>query len=186
MELRRLVVVEPQELGDELHTRRAMIRRLLKDFDAERCSEEHGFHVTVTTLEDVSPGKIRSGTGSVIFWVTFKCIVFRPIRNEILEAEVTDVLERGFLAACGASRIFVPRKEMDGFEFRPGASLEYNEWHDSSGSVIKPKSMARLKVVGTRWEPKERTIMAAGTLNGDLLGRVFEEGDPTFDNGFAI
>lgn len=90
------------------------------------------------------------------------------------------------LAACGASRIFVPRKEMDGFEFRPGASLEYNEWHDSSGSVIKPKSMARLKVVGTRWEPKERTIMAAGTLNGDLLGRVFEEGDPTFDNGFAI
>lgn len=98
VELRRLVVVEPQELGDELHTRRAMIRRLLKDFDAERCSEEHGFHVTVTTLEDVSPGKIRSGTGSVIFWVTFKCIVFRPIRNEILEAEVTDVLERGFLA----------------------------------------------------------------------------------------
>lgn len=93
-----MVVVEPLELGDALHTRRALIRRLLKDVDAERCSEELGYYVTVTTLENVSDGRVRPNTGSVVFWVDFKCIVFRPLRNEVLDAEVTEVMHSGFLA----------------------------------------------------------------------------------------
>ena len=98
VEMRRVVVVEPRELGDAMHTKRAMIRRLLSDIDAERCSEEHGYYVAVATLEDVSEGKVRPGTGAVVFWVSFKCIVFKPIRNEVVEAEVTEVLSVGFLA----------------------------------------------------------------------------------------
>lgn len=98
LDMRRLVVVEPQKLGDALHTQRAMIRRLLNDMDTERCSEEHGYYVTVTTLENVSEGRVRPSTGSVVFWVDFKCIVFRPIRNEVVEAEVTEVIYNGFLA----------------------------------------------------------------------------------------
>ena len=91
-------MVEPKELGDTMHTKRAVIRRLLTDVDAEHCSEEHGYYVTVTTLEDVSEGRVRAGTGAVVFWVSFKCVVFKPIRNEVIEAQVTDVFNTGFLA----------------------------------------------------------------------------------------
>lgn len=172
LDMRRLVVVEPQKLGDALHTQRAMIRRLLNDMDTERCSEEHGYYVTVTTLENVSEGRVRPSTGSVVFWVDFKCIVFRPIRNEVVEAEVTEVIYNGFLAACGPARIFVPRKQMDGFEFRAGPSLEFNKWREVTGNEIAVKSLVRLKIVGVRWEPKDRTIMTAGSLNGHHLGPV--------------
>jgi DNA-directed RNA polymerase subunit E'/Rpb7 len=111
VEMRRVVVVEPRELGDAMHTKRAMIRRLLSDVDAEHCSEEHWYYVAVTTLEDVSEGKVRPGTGAVVFWVSFKCIVFKPIRNEVVEAEVTEVLSVGFLAGnpeTSLSLLFFP------------------------------------------------------------------------------
>lgn len=97
--MRRVVVVDPSELGDALHTKRAMIRRLVKDVEAERCSEELGYYVIVTTLEKVSEGRVRPDTGSVVFWVDFKCIVFRLIRNEIIDAEVIEVMHNGFFAS---------------------------------------------------------------------------------------
>lgn len=174
VEMRRMVVVEPRELGDAVHTKRAMIRRLLTDVDAERCNEEHGYFVAVTTLDDVSEGKVRTSTGAVVFWVSFKCIVFKPIRNEVIDAEVTDVMHGGFWAACGPARIFIQRRQMDGFEFREGPSMEYNKWADTGGIPVAPKSLVRLRVVGVRWDPKERTIMTIGSLNGNHLGPVQE------------
>lgn len=103
VELRRLVVVEPHELGGSLHTERAMLRRLLNDVETDQGSEEHGYFVAVTTLEAVSEGKVRSATGSVLFSVNFKCIVFRLIKNEVVEAVVTDVMPTGFLASTAAT-----------------------------------------------------------------------------------
>ena len=84
------------------------------------------------------------------------------------------LLQTGCIAACGPARVFVPRKQMDGFEFRAGPSLEFNKWRESAGNEIVAKSRVRLKVVGIRWEPQDRTIMAAGTLNGHHLGPVKE------------
>lgn len=98
VEMRRLVVVEPQELGGHLHSQRAMLRRLLQDIESVGASEEHGYFVAVTTLEEVSEGKVRSGTGSVVFSVNFKCIVFRLVKNEVVEAEVTEVMSTGIFA----------------------------------------------------------------------------------------
>lgn len=66
---------------------------------------------------------------------------------------------------------------MEGFEFRQGPSSEYNTWCDSSGSVIGVKVLVRLRVLGTRWMPLDRGFKAIGTLNGDMLGHVYEEAE---------
>jgi len=177
VDMRRLVVVEPHELGDVLHTQRAMIRRLLQDVDTLRCSEEHGYYVAVTTLENVSEGKIRHGTGSVIFWVDFKCIVFRPFVKEIVEAVVVKVNNHGFFADCGPQeRILVPKKNMTGFEYRQEEVETYNSWRDSTGSEIKMNEVVRLQIVATKWDAKDRTYLAVGSLNGDLLGHLPDYG----------
>ena len=98
VEMRRRVVVEPHELGGALQTQRAMFRRLLQDVEGDVGSEEHGFYVTVTTVERVSEGHIRAGTGAVAFSVDFKCIVFSLSVDEVVEAQVTQVLPQGFFA----------------------------------------------------------------------------------------
>lgn len=183
VELRRLVVVEPHELGGPLHTQRAMLRRLIKDVQHDVGSEEHGFYVTVTTVEGVSEGKVRSGTGAVVFSVDFKCIVFNLTKNEVVEAEVTVVMQGGFFAACGPHVVFVPKSEMTGFHFNQGPSPEFSTWRDSTGSVIGLKSALRLKVVARKWNPNERAFTAAGSLNGDLLGALIVD-DPVLDDEF--
>ena len=63
---------------------------------------------------------------------------------------------------------------MNGFEFREGPSMEYNKWTDTGGIPVAPKSLVRLRIVGVRWDPKERTIMTIGSLNGNHLGPVQE------------
>jgi DNA-directed RNA polymerase subunit E'/Rpb7 len=98
VEMRRRVVVEPHELGGALQTQRAMFRRLLQDVEGDVGSEEHGFYVAVTTVERVSEGHIRAGTGAVAFSVDFKCIVFSLSVDEVVEAQVTQVLPQGFFA----------------------------------------------------------------------------------------
>ena len=98
IDMRRLVAVQPHELGDALHTQRAMLRRLLQDVDTLRCSEEDGYYVAITTVENVSEGRVRGGTGSVIFWVDFKCIVYKPVDQEIILATVSKVTDSGFFA----------------------------------------------------------------------------------------
>lgn len=63
---------------------------------------------------------------------------------------------------------------MQGFEFKQGPSAEYSKWTDISASVIDPNALVRLKVLVSKWMPEGRTFRAIGTLNGDMLGRVYE------------
>ena len=54
-------------------------------------SGHHGFIVAITGIESVGKGRIRDGTGFVVFPVKYQCVVFRPFKGEILEAVVTMV-----------------------------------------------------------------------------------------------
>ena len=55
------------------------------------CSGRHGFVVAITGIENIGKGLIRDGTGFVSFPVKYQCVVFRPFKEEILEAVVTMV-----------------------------------------------------------------------------------------------
>ena len=45
--------------------------------------------------QDIKPGKIEYETGQVEVTVEFSVMLFRPFRNEILDAQVTTVTEVG-------------------------------------------------------------------------------------------
>ena len=65
------------------------------------CSGKHGFVLAVTSLEPLSKGRIREGVGSAIFDVTYKCLVFKPFRHEVLDAVVYEVNR---VSACVAQK----------------------------------------------------------------------------------
>ncbi|KAH8934609.1 hypothetical protein BDL97_18G092900 [Sphagnum fallax] len=171
--MRRQVVLVPHELGNHLHTRRAVFRRLLLDLDTLRCSEDHGYYVAVTTIENLSEGVIRSGSGSVVYWIDFKCIVYMPVVKEIVEAQVSKVTGMGFFADCGPlDEIMVASREMNGFEFRPAEVATFNRWKDLSGNEIGVNAVVRLQIIGFKYIPEERRFRAVGTLNGNFLGHL--------------
>ena len=57
--------------------------------------------------EDISDGRIQDTTGDVIYKVKFKALVFRPFRGEVLDGEVTEITDNGFIIESGPLKSFI-------------------------------------------------------------------------------
>jgi DNA-directed RNA polymerase II subunit RPB7 len=80
--------MHPKTFGPNL--RKTIIEKLNQDVEGT-CSGQYGFIIFVTAVQDIGAGVIQEGTGMVDFQVTYKAIVFRPFRNEVVDAVVTQV-----------------------------------------------------------------------------------------------
>jgi len=69
--------------------RKAMILRLMKNLATRKSSNKHGSFVDVTSLNKIGKKRIRDLTGDVHIVVTFKYLVQRPIKSEILAKAMT-------------------------------------------------------------------------------------------------
>ncbi|GJV25719.1 ribonuclease H-like domain-containing protein [Tanacetum coccineum] len=78
----------PRHFGREL--REKLVSKLMKDVEGT-CSGRHGFVVAITGIEDIGKWIIRDGTRFVTFLAKYLYVVFRPFKEEILEATVTIV-----------------------------------------------------------------------------------------------
>jgi len=68
---------------------KVVILRLMEDFATRKSSNEHGFFVVVTSLIKIGEGRIRDFTGDTSFPMTFKYLMQRPSKGEILAETVT-------------------------------------------------------------------------------------------------
>lgn len=57
--------------------------------------------------KDISDGRIQDTTGDVIYKVKFKALVFRPFRGAVLDGEVIDITDNGFMIESGPLRSFI-------------------------------------------------------------------------------
>ncbi|GKE82090.1 DNA-directed RNA polymerase II subunit RPB7, partial [Tanacetum coccineum] len=78
----------PRHFGRELLEK--LVSKLMKDVEGT-CSGRHGFVVAITGIEDIGKWIIRNGTRFVTFLAKYLYVVFRPFKEEILEATVTMV-----------------------------------------------------------------------------------------------
>ena len=113
-----------------------------------------GFVIALVGLEDqhIRPGRIEYETGQVEVLVKFTVMLFRPFRNEILDAQVTTVTEMGFFADAGPVQgIYVNKHQMPqdyGFD------AQDNVWRTSDMEVeIRPGCGVRMRVVGVDITP---------------------------------
>lgn len=51
----------------------------------------YGFIVAITSIESIGSGMIQSGRGYCSYPVKYKAIVFRPFKNEVVDAVVSQV-----------------------------------------------------------------------------------------------
>nr|AJA90775.1 DNA-directed RNA polymerase IV seventh largest subunit [Ginkgo biloba] len=172
VEMSRNVVISPDKLHTGLLLQRSIILQLLEDVSRVQATEEHGYLVAVTTLESRGEGKIREMTASVVFPVKFKCIVFKPFKNEILEGEVADVMKSGVRVTCGPmTELFLPHQTMKDFDFIPG---ENPVFIDKQSSKVEKGGKIRFRIIGVKWNEQRRVFQALGSLQGDFLGPIFD------------
>ena len=143
----RTVTVEPQHLDAklkdhvQLQNRREVSGKFLD-----------GVGTVILTLripdEAITRGQIESLTGRVQFVVTFDAICYKLLKNEVVDAVVTQVTHGNMILSVGPVVVVVDRHYMPAdFEFVPSAEGDNYASRDT-GAAIRVGSAVRVRVVG--------------------------------------
>lgn len=163
----RTLLVHPQHLGRALKDH---IREQVQHEVMGEAVKDVGYVVMVLDIDDTNIGRglIDHMTGRVRYEVGFDAIVFRPFRNEVMDASCTVCTSQGFFADAGPFSLFVSRVHIPAdMDFRP----EDSSWTSAeTGVAIRPNSNVRLKIMGTN--TVSRAISGIGTINEPFLGAL--------------
>lgn len=88
-ELTKTVVIHPRFLGKQL--RKTVTETLIAEVVGSCLDGAHVIAVLRISDENISHGTIEPLTGSVRYDVTYRAIMFRPFRNEVLDCVVKSV-----------------------------------------------------------------------------------------------
>ena len=98
--------------------------------------------------EDISKGIIESLTGRAHYTVTFDAVCFKLLKNEVVDAVVTQVTHGNMILSVGPVVVVVDRHYMPAdFEFVPSAEGDNYASRDT-GAAIRVGSAVRVRVVG--------------------------------------
>ncbi len=75
------------------------------------CNIKYGYLITIFKIESIENGIVNEH-GEAIFTVTFKALVFRPLKGEILEGIVEGVERVGIELSVGCVKIFIPHTKI--------------------------------------------------------------------------
>jgi len=134
------------------------------------CTGEDGYIISVLDISGTGLGTIEPGTGQAEFIVQYSAIVFRPFKNEVLDAVVNNVGKMGIFVSAGPLTIFVSAHLAGEFKFDANANPPCfsREGTNAILDKIQVGSRLRLKIVGTRIDATE--IFAIGSIMEDYLG----------------
>ena len=103
-QLTHTVTLHPQYFCTDLKN---SILKILHSEVEGTCAGQNGYIICVLEVVDLGSGVLLPTTGYAEYQVTFKAVVFRPFRNEVMDAIVTTVNKMGFFAEVGPLQIFV-------------------------------------------------------------------------------
>jgi len=136
------------------------------------CSGRYGFIVLVTKVGEISEGVITDdGTARAKFHVKYDCVAFRPFKNQIVDAVVTQVNKFGFFCECGALQLFVSNSLVpDDVKFATDGAGENCYKSDDGQITIGRDCEVRVKIVGMRIDAND--IFCIATIKEDYLGLI--------------
>lgn len=164
-----VVPVKPAYFGQKIQDH---IMKLLREKVEGKCSGRYGYTILVTMLSEIGEGRLME-SGEAHFKVKYVALVFRPMRNEVLPAEVVRVNNLGFFAKAGPCMVFVSRMLVP-------ADLHFDSAAESPCFIsededirIEAGTQVRVKIVGIRLAQEEISVI--GTIKEDYLGPLVAE-----------
>ncbi len=116
----------------------------------------------------MAAGEVEDSTGHAVFKVSYTAILFRPFKNEVVDAVVSTVNKMGIFADVGPLQVFISSQLIPSdikFDATSGVYLS-----DDQSQKIDKDDHLRLKIVGTRVDATE--IFAIGSIKEDYLGLI--------------
>jgi len=178
------VALHPRYFNKDLER---MLLKVLMNEVVGNFDKRYGHVIAITELLDKQPGLIQSGTGLAVFAVTFSCVVMRPFKDEVLEAEVLNCSRMGMYLEVGALTVLVARPQIPSeFTFEEGeircwrrmsgedkgdkeeGDEDEDDEDDEENETIQQGSKVRVKLIGVQIEASGMCALA--TIKGPFLG----------------
>lgn len=148
------MTLHPQYFCSDL--RNSVVRRLHAEVEGT-CAGQYGYIVCVLEVLDLGAGVLVPTTGHAEYVVTYRAIVFRPFRNQVIDAVVTTVNKMGFFAEVGPLQVFVSNHLIPSsmkFDANANPPAYYLEGDEEDLRIEKGETV-RLRIVGTRIDSTE-------------------------------
>lgn len=154
--------IHPIYLGSEL--RKVIIRKTYQDVEGS-CHGNTGYIIAITSITNIESGLIVEG-GFTLFKVDYNAIVFRPMKNEVMDGIVKNVNKLGLFVLCGPMMCFVSHSSLPiGMKYDPEQVPECYRSFDES---ITTDDNVRVRLIGIRVDSDK--IFGIGTMADDFLG----------------
>jgi len=109
LQITRYVIVNPEQLGPGLYNH---IWSKLNGLIGT-CNIQWGYLITIFKIQNIESGVVNQ-LGDAVFTVSFQALVFKPMKNEVLDG-IVDGLERaGIQVKVGAVKAFIPHTQIPG------------------------------------------------------------------------
>uniref|UniRef100_A0A6B2LN88 S1 motif domain-containing protein n=1 Tax=Arcella intermedia TaxID=1963864 RepID=A0A6B2LN88_9EUKA len=143
------VQMHPSSFGPRIHD--AIKRQLRSDVEGT-VHGTYGFIIVVTSVKDIPLGEVQEG-GMVKFYVKYDAIVFRPFRNQVLDAVVESVDGLGIRANAGPLSVFIYKDHIPS-DMTYDSSIPAYTMSDTTDK-IQAGELIRLKITGLRFDASE-------------------------------
>mmetsp|Transcript_20282 Transcript_20282/g.22977 ORF Transcript_20282/g.22977 Transcript_20282/m.22977 type:complete len:168 (+) Transcript_20282:2-505(+) len=167
--MEKTLVITPDLLGPNLES--TIEKKLIESVEGE-VSGKHGYIISILTIAPgwKKSGKIKDTSGDVLFTLSYRALLFKPYKNEVLLAVVHRVEPDGIYCLVGPMEIFLSQKQLPAeFSFDDSAGVNAYISEDRRDE-IKPNTDLRVKIIGLSLETDRMSVV--GVINEDYLGIV--------------
>ncbi|NUN11236.1 DNA-directed RNA polymerase [Candidatus Micrarchaeota archaeon] len=110
--------------------------KILREQKERTIDKENGVIITIQNVEVKSSGKVLQGDGAAYFDVNYEALVFKPIVNEIVSGDVSEIVEFG---------AFVRMGPIDGLVHVSQVANDFFSFDKKTGNLVGRESKKSLK-----------------------------------------
>ncbi len=160
------VRVPPSKFGEDV---RESVIKSLNDAYEGYVSEELGFVIGVSNVEEIGEGVIIPGDGAAFYETTFKLFVFKPEMQEIVLGKISDITNFGAFLDIGPvdGMIHVSQTMDDYVSFSKENVLMGKE----SKRVLKINDICRGRIIAISFKDKANPKIGI-TMRQPWLGNI--------------
>nr|POF12727.1 dna-directed rna polymerase ii subunit rpb7 [Quercus suber] len=127
--------------------------------------------ISIIDIADISEPKIVPGTGEAQYDISYRAIIFRPFRGEVVDGLVSSVVSNGFFVDVAGLSVFVS-KAMIPSQLKYTVDGSTPSFTDNAEQTVERNSQVRLRIKGIRGEMSE--MFAIGSIREDYLGPLLQ------------
>jgi len=124
----------------------------------------------IIQIKDASEPKVEPGSGSALYTIAYQAVVWQPFRGEVVDGEVSQVVNNGFFVDVGALSVFVSKAVSTAWEV-PAEAM----WQDCSYALADDSGS--FQVYGRRLDAVVRGQRGPGDRGADS-GAITHQGYP--------